>query len=96
MPTMDIKNSVALERIPLSIRDFRGCCESPGTAENSHSELCDRLLQNRALTGWEKLFVSTLRKSRSPGRKQRAKLEAIASRLGYSLDEEGVKYESHP
>jgi hypothetical protein len=87
---MKIKKTFAPQRVNLSICDSQRCGESPDTAENSHLELCDRLLQNRVVTGWEKLFVSTLRRSRNPGRKQLAKLEAIASRLGYSVvDERG-------
>ncbi len=57
--------------------------------EAPHVALCSRLLKSRCLKGWEHLFVSTLIKSSCPGRKQIQKLEAIASRLGYSVVDEG-------
>ena len=62
----------------------------------SHSILASKLLKKPALRGWERLFVKTLAASHNPGRKQLQKLEEIASRLGYSGVEEGVKRERHP
>ena len=83
------KNTVAPTRISLIIGDSERCYESPETAANPHSDLCSQLLKNPALKGWEKLFVTTLQKSPNPGRRQLEKLEAIAARLGYCVDEEG-------
>lgn len=85
------KKSVAPTRISLIIGDSQHLCESSDFAKNSHAKLCDQLLQNPLLLGWELLFVRTLAKSSKPGRKQLEKLEAISSRLGYSLTEKGGK-----
>ena len=54
-----------------------------------HSILAKELLNSSAVRGWERLFLKTLVTSPNPGRKQMAKVEAIASRLGYSLTKEG-------
>jgi hypothetical protein len=58
------------------------------TYSRTHTQ-CAELLRDERLRGWERLFIATLQKSRNPGRKQLEKLEAIASRLGYSLTKEG-------
>ncbi len=86
---MYLENSVARKRIDLSIGDSQAFEEAQLIPLASHSDLCSELLKNPALKGWERLFVTTLQKSRKPGKKQIAKVEAIASRLGYSLTKEG-------
>ena len=86
---MTKKNSVAPMCMALIISDSQRCNKSQATASVSYPDLCSKVLKNPALKDWKKLFASTLRKSRSPGRKQRARLEAIALRLGYSLAKEG-------
>jgi hypothetical protein len=68
---------------------FSRCGKSGSLASASPSAACSQLLKNPKLRGWERLFIKTLAASHNPGRKQIAKLEAIALRLGYSLAEEG-------